>query len=445
MGLRAGLLGVLPALAACTMGQSYDAARAPTMGAPTVAAASTRKVAILLPLTGANAERGQALLHAAQLALSGPGAPPLDPRDTTGTPEGAAAAARAALAAGDAIILGPLTAGETAAVAPVAGASQVAVLAFTNDTAQARPGVWTLGITPGQQVRRLYAAARQDGRSRIAAVLPNTGFGSALADAFTQASLEAPGSLTRYDPGHGLDDALRDASDYQSRRDARQRAQQDAAAAAALLAPPPEPSPVAPAAPAADAAQAAVPPGDSLAAAIAGLKAGKLPAPAPSGPPAAPLDPPPFDALLLGEAGPGLRGVASQLAAYGITAPKVRLLGPALWADAHLSALAGAWYAAPDPAARTGFEAQYRAANGASPLALSDLAYDAAAIAGVLAGRDFSSASLTRPQGFAGVDGVLALLPDGRVRRGLAVFQIGRDGSASVVQPAPGALADPGV
>ena len=47
MGLRAGLLGVLPALAACTMGQSYDAAMAPTMAAQTVAAGSTRKVAIL--------------------------------------------------------------------------------------------------------------------------------------------------------------------------------------------------------------------------------------------------------------------------------------------------------------------------------------------------------------------------------------------------------------
>ena len=39
-------------------------------------------VALLAPLTGVNAERGQALVQAAQLALAAPGSPPLDVRDT---------------------------------------------------------------------------------------------------------------------------------------------------------------------------------------------------------------------------------------------------------------------------------------------------------------------------------------------------------------------------
>src|SRR5205814_2318314 len=82
--------------------------------------------------------------------------------------------------------------------------------------------------------------------------------------------------------------------------------------------------------------------------------------------------------------------------------------------------LGGARYAAPDPAARSGFDAQYTAANGSPAPGLADFAYDAGAIARVLAqGRDFSAASLCRPEGYAGVDGVLALLPDGTVRRGL--------------------------
>ncbi len=114
------------------------------------------RVAILLPLSGARADIGQALLHGAQLALDAPGAPPLDVKDTGGTPDGAAAAAQAAIADGAGLILGPLTSAETAAVAPVARAANVAVLAFTNDPSQAQPGVWTLGITPGQQVRRWW-------------------------------------------------------------------------------------------------------------------------------------------------------------------------------------------------------------------------------------------------------------------------------------------------
>ncbi len=437
---------MLPALAACTAGQSYDGALPPVMGAaPPSVSSPPRRVAILVPLTGANAERGQALLRAAQLALAAPGSPALDPRDTGGTPEGAAGAARAALAAGDAALLGPLTAGETAATAPIAQAAGVPELAFTNDTTQARPGVWVLGITPGQQVRRLVAAARADGRTRIAAVLPNSPFGTALADAFSQASLEvspgagggtpAPGPTLRYDGGRGLADALRDVSDYATRHQAQLQAQ-------AALAPPPSPEPPAPTPPATDAARST----DSLAATIAGLKNGQLPASTPIAgvAPPPPLDPPPLDALLLAESGGGLRTAASELRTDGLTAPRVRLLGPSLWADAHLPALAGAWYAAPDPSSRAGFEAQYRGANGAAPPLLADLAYDAAAILRTAAPAGFGAASLLRPQGFAGVDGVLALLPDGRVRRGLALFELTPDGGSRLVQPAPAALAGSG-
>ena len=139
-----------------------------------------QRVAILLPLSGPRADIGQAMLHAAQLALDGPGAPPLDVKDTGGTPDGAAAAAQAAIAEGAGLILGPLTSPETAAVAPVARAANVAVLAFTNDPSQAQPGVWTLGITPGQQVRRLVAAAQAQGKSQFAALLPDTDFGHAM-------------------------------------------------------------------------------------------------------------------------------------------------------------------------------------------------------------------------------------------------------------------------
>jgi hypothetical protein len=42
------------------------------------------------------------------------------------------------------------------------------------------------------------------------------------------------------------------------------------------------------------------------------------------------------------------------------------------------------------------------------------------------------------------VDGVLALHPDGRVRRGLAVFQLQRGGS-TMIEPAPASLTAPGI
>ena len=75
--------------------------------------------------------------------------------------------------------------------------------------------------------------------------------------------------------------------------------------------------------------------------------------------------------------------------------------------------------------------------NRSPPPPLADLAFDAAAIARVLTGRGYSVGALTQPNGLAGVDGWLALQPDGEVRRGLAVFQIGRGGAAQMVAPAP--------
>ena len=104
------LLAAATALAGCVSGPdpSFVPLRSPVVQLPPVV--TRRKVAVLLPLTGPNAALGQDLLRAVQLAL-GPSGPQPDVQDTGGTPTGATAAAQAAIAAGDAVIVGPLTAG----------------------------------------------------------------------------------------------------------------------------------------------------------------------------------------------------------------------------------------------------------------------------------------------------------------------------------------------
>jgi len=143
------LLFALAALGACVAQPNPYAYNAPAPGSqPALRNPAGHRIAILLPLTGSSADLAQSMLKAAQLAAGAPGGPPLDSHDTGGSPEGAARAAQAALGGGAGIILGPLTAAETAAVAPVARAAGVPVLAFTSDRAQSQPGVWTMGITP---------------------------------------------------------------------------------------------------------------------------------------------------------------------------------------------------------------------------------------------------------------------------------------------------------
>ena len=412
------LLGAILTLAGCVAPQSrggYYAApsalgnrnRMPEMSAT---APAGRGVALLAPLTGPNAERGQAMVRAAQMALAGPGSPPLDVRDTQGTAAGAAGAASQAIAAGAGLIIGPLTALETAGAAGPARSAGVGVLAFTSDPAQAQPGVWVLGITPVQQVRRLVAAATAQGGQRFAAVLPDTDFGRAMADALSQATAAAgaPPPTIRFHSGAmaSMNATVRDLSGYAGRRgpiDAQikaARAQRDA---------------------------------DGR------RRAEELTR--------TPVPPPSFNVLLLADSGDKLTALTSVLPYYDIDPANVRIIGPALWGSAQGrgdAALSGAWYAAPDPAARATFDQAYNAAHGTPAPGVADFAYDAAAMAKALAREGgFSTASLCRPEGFNGVDGILALQPDGTVRRGLAIFELQRGGPIAV-DPAPETINDSG-
>lgn len=368
------------------------------------AAPLSQKVAILLPLSGPRADIGQAMLHAAQLALAGN----LDVHDTGGAPQGAAVAAREAIGAGAGLILGPLTSPETAAVAPVARGANVAVLAFTNDPSQAQPGVWTLGITPGQQVRRLVAAAQAQGKTQLAALLPDNELGHVMAQALMQAAsadgLPPPNVRFHAQGMQAINGAARDLADYAHRRgpiDAQIRA------ARAL----------------------GTPEGRKQAQELAKT----------------PIPPPSFNALLLGDAGEQLAEVAAVLPYYDVDRSAVQLMGPSLWASPQSGSgqVLGGWYAAPDPAARSAFEQAYTAKYGNPPPVVADLAYDAAAIARVLADRGFSFGALTQSAGFIGSDGWFALSPDGQVRRALAVFAV-EQGGPQMVQPAPQSANVPG-
>jgi hypothetical protein len=138
--------------------------------------------------------------------------------------------------------------------------------------------------------------------------------------------------------------------------------------------------------------------------------------------------------------------LADLLVQYDVIAPSVRVLGPSFWASAHVGKLAGAWYTLPDPTQRGGFVQAFQSRYGFAPPAIADIAFDATLVGRALAqdNNDFSSTALTKPEGFSGVDGAMVLLPDGHVRRALAVFQIAPDGGSSVVSPAPMDLSAPG-
>jgi ABC-type branched-subunit amino acid transport system substrate-binding protein len=184
---------VLSVLALVALAACGPQARAPVASREPLPEPPRSRIALLLPLTGPQAPLGAAMQQAAELALFDHGNRSVEllPMDTGGSASGAAAAARQAVAERVQVIVGPLTAAETSAASGPARAARIPILALTNDTAQAGPGVWTLGVTPAEQVRRVMGAALTEGARRFALVAPDDAFGRALAAAMRAVAREA--------------------------------------------------------------------------------------------------------------------------------------------------------------------------------------------------------------------------------------------------------------
>jgi branched-chain amino acid transport system substrate-binding protein len=391
---------LLLALAACGGGRMVAApvgapqsssvgAKSPPPGPTSPPAAGPTKVALLVPMSGANADLGKAMLEAAQLALFNTESERLTlvPRDTAGTAEGAAGAAKSAIAEGAQLILGPLLAAEVEAVKPIARDAKINVIAFSTATQLAGGNVFLMGFQPRQEVVREVSFARDKGLSRFAALAPNSQYGHLMTDSLRDAATAGGGSVVKVE--------------YLDPRAA------DPSAAVKRL--------------------------------LSGASA--PPAPGTSSAPPAPANPA-FDALLLPEGGAQLKQIARQLHEAGLDPAQVRLLGSGLWDDPSIAgetALDGGWFAASPPEPRSEFESRFQATYGHPAPRLASLAFDAAALAAVLrksSNEPFSHEAILNPSGFTGVDGLFRFTQQGLVQRGLAVLEFAPQGNV-VVSPAP--------
>lgn len=360
------------------------------------AASGPVKVGLLVPMSGPNAELGKAMLEAAQMALFSTGSERLTlvPRDTAGTPEGAANAARQAIGEGAKLLLGPLLAAEVEAVKPIAAEAKVNVIAFSTATQLAGGNVFLMGFLPRQEVAREVSFARDRGLSRFAALAPNTQYGHLIGDALRDFAASSGATVTKveyFDP----------------------RSADLAPAVQRFLG-------------------SATAPG----------------APGPGNPPSIAAAGGSFDALLLPAGGAQLKQIGHQLKQAGLDTAQVRLLGSGLWDDPTIAgepALYGGWFAASPPEPRREFESRFQSTYGHAAPRLASLAFDAAALAAVLAkngGPDpFSAEAILNPSGFSGVDGLFRFTQEGLVQRGLAVLEVQPQG-AVVVSPAPANFRD---
>lgn len=415
------MAGVLMTLNACSGEHEKPFSQSPvSMNNQNQTSTGEQRIGLILPLTGPRAAIGLRMREAARLALPEGQKPGLDIFDSV-QPGGAIKAAQAALAAKDRIVTGPLTAGETAQVADIVQPAHVPELAFTSDVQQARPGVWTMGLTPEQQVHRLVDASIADGRKHFAAFLPDTALGHAmgegLAAACQEANLEPPKIVFHTDQPEDIATKMADLSAISARRAPQQTSTSSNSADDN------QPSAINPV------------PDSTNDGTVSPTTPGGV-APANGG---GVIAPPPFDALLLGDTGLNLARVITSLKNDQIDSlSAVRILGPMLWRsfDGKLGELRGAWYVAFDPKQRSGYVQRYQAVYQHAPSPVTDFAYDSVALAAALTRQNaLDTASLTRPDGFMGVNGVFRLKADGRVLRDLGIYQILPGGGGQLVIP----------
>lgn len=150
----------------------------------------------------------------------------------------------------------------------------------------------------------------------------------------------------------------------------------------------------------------------------------------------------PAQAILIAESGTPLRAIGTALVGAGVDQRQTRFMGTSAWAgDAQREpTLAGGWYVAPDPSARTDFESRYRTAFSREPTRLASLSYDAVALAALLTrdrgAQGLSRGALENREGFAGSDGLFRFNANGSVERGLAIIEVGQN-AVTVLDAAP--------
>ena len=370
---------VVAALVAACGGGSGGGPGMPAISGGGAPSGGTVKVALLLPMTssGNTPAVAKALKQAAELALfdfDNPGVA-LVPKDTHGTPDGARAAAESAVSEGAELIIGPLFAQEVTGAAPVARQANISMIAFSSDESVAGNGVYLLSFLAGRDVPRIVSFALSRGKKNFAVLVPQSPYGRIAEAAFAKAVTQGGGQ----------------------------------AGVRATYAP--------------NDASAMIGPVRQIANAI---KSGQQ-----------------IDAVFLPAGREDLPSLAPLLASSDVMSSRVQFIGTGQWdypGIGNEKALVGGWYPAPDPKGWSKFAASYTKTYGDTPPRLASLAYDAVSLAVSLSqnppGQRYTEAQLTRGSGFAGVDGLFRLLPNGTSERGLAILEV-REGGPQVLQPAP--------
>lgn len=138
------------------------------------------KVALLIPLSGQHEALGHSLEKAAEMSLfdHANDAINIAMYDTKSSTTGAAQAAQKAIQEGAGIIIGPIFSNNVQAVSQISRRAHINVVSFSNNKDIANGGVFVLGFSPEEQIRRIVSYAASRGKKAFGVLIPRNGYGA---------------------------------------------------------------------------------------------------------------------------------------------------------------------------------------------------------------------------------------------------------------------------
>ena len=185
-------LAMLSVLAACSAIPRGGQGPAPVVTPDPVD--TLHRIALLLPVTGPDADVGQSIANATALAMA-------DTKVTNiriityDTALGVDAAARRAIADGNKLILGPLRGDNVLEAAAVARPAGIPIISFYNDVGVAGQNVFLLGHLPQQSIERVVRYARGQGLVRFGGIVSKNVYGQRASSNLTNSVRAAGGTL----------------------------------------------------------------------------------------------------------------------------------------------------------------------------------------------------------------------------------------------------------
>lgn len=380
-------------------------------GTSDVSDGTPHKMAVLLPLTGANATTGRTIKTSIEAAVlqRAPTSLSVSFFDSTA----GADAINDALAQNPEIIVGPVFAADARMLRNMKPSSMPAI-SFTSDATAIGDGVMTMALMPTNGVEAIVSQISADKSRGIVILAPESDSGRLMAAA-------ARAAATNYDiPVTGLvyyrekdTDSIKNAalraSLYNARSAANTRAREilsDILTSERLTAV--EKS--------------------SLSRQLNRISTsetiGRLP----------------YDAVLLLGTGDDAKSLVSFLRYYGVTPKEANLYGTAMWDGAGINTditLNGAKYPALSEM-NPSFVNMYEQVTGSAPSRMATFGYDAASLAiGMVYSDKSNAAYLLDPSGYVGIDGLFRLTPNGSSQRALRIVEISGTPTPRLVRAAP--------